>query len=68
MAYVSRSRKPQVASPGKQITEVSLDDLRADLLEIKDELKKIVKADTLENLVTSIIKKFCNKTTKNSEP
>lgn len=64
MAYVSRSRKPQVASPGKQTTEVSLDDLRADLLEIKDELKKTVKEDTLENLVTSIIKKILQQNNK----
>lgn len=43
MTYVSRSRKPQVALPRKQTTKVSLDDLRADLSEKKDELKKTVK-------------------------
>lgn len=50
MAYVSRTRKPQVASPRKQTTELSLDDLRADWLKRKDELKKTLKEDTLENI------------------
>ena len=68
MASSIRTRKIPVPSPGKQshseVSAVSLESIHEDLTEIKNDLKKTVKEDKLESLVTSIIKKLL---TQNNE-
>lgn len=68
MASSTRTKRTPVPSPGKtDMAQSALENIRSDLIEIKNDLKKTVKEDKLESVVTSIIQKLLVQNNKHIE-